>query len=79
MHQRVADHASEKSAREKAEEDLASSQQKYKKLKERQDVAAASGGTHTALELEAVAERNKLQVSPARKFSGPIRAAQRAV
>jgi len=70
MHQRVADHASEKSARERAEEDLASAQQKYKKLKERQDAAAASGGTHTALELEAVAERNKLQVSTSAARSG---------
>ena len=72
MHQRVADHALEKSAREKAEEDLASSQAKYKKLKERQDAAAASGGTHTALELEAVAERNKLQVSLRAPQKGPV-------
>ncbi len=63
MHQRVADATSEKTTRERLQEEAESSARTIKKLKERQEALAAAGSNNvTANEWQMKEERDKLLV-----------------
>jgi E3 ubiquitin-protein ligase BRE1 len=65
MHQRVAEANAEKAARDRLQEEVEAGQRAIKKLKERQEIVSASGGSVSANEVQMKDERDKLLVSAA--------------
>ncbi|RSH91929.1 hypothetical protein EHS25_009299 [Saitozyma podzolica] len=60
MHQRVAEANAEKAARDRLQEEVEAGQRAVKKLKERQEIVSASGGSVSANEVQMKDERDKL-------------------
>jgi E3 ubiquitin-protein ligase BRE1 len=72
MHQRVAEANAEKAARDRLQEEVEAGQRAVKKLKERQEIVSASGGSVSANEVQMKDERDKLLVSGAAQYPAEI-------